>query len=97
MMVSAFLSGRSTVGMGEVIGLIYNHDKSQPSESSKNFKAQYTFLPHHFDLDIKYVCSPELVNLATQLRRPGILRMSWAHRNDPEYPDHPAQIRPSSQ
>jgi hypothetical protein len=41
MMVSLFLSGRSTIGMGQVIALIYNHSKSQPSKLLVNISALY--------------------------------------------------------
>jgi hypothetical protein len=98
MMVSAFLSGRSTVGMGEVIGLIYSHSKSQPSKSSKDFKVHNTpFSPTTSYLDIKYA-RPSLSSWATQLVGDQISRECHAlTENDPEYPDHLAKIRPSSQ
>jgi hypothetical protein len=97
MIVSAFLSGRSTVRIGEIINLIYNHGQSQPSASSKDFDVCNTpFSPCVSHLDMKYA-RPALSTWATQLVGDQVSRECHAlTQNDPGYPDHLAQLRPSS-
>jgi hypothetical protein len=97
MMVSTFLSSHSTIRMGDIISLIYDHGQSQPSTYSKDFDACNTpFPPTFLHLDIKYAC-PSLSTWATQLVGEKVSRECHAlTKNDPDFPEHLAQFKPSS-